>query len=351
MNIIKRYVVWIVVAVFLAAMIGYSVTYTVRFTESAVVTRFGRAVVGENDSNPMGEPGLHFKWFYPIDSVTKYDTRTRFLQARSETQQTADDFQVVIEGYATYRVSDPLKFYRSFSANSARAIDHFREAEATLLSRLRSGLGQTSRFRMAELFDPTVGGSKLGELEASVLAQMNGGDVENQRGSSGPLSDYGIEVTMVGIDRVVLPEVTTQAVMDRMSQERIKLATKYTSEGAALAETIRSSAEADAARIRAFAESRAKEIIAQGESEAAQYLAMQDTHPELAVFLQQLEMMREVYARKVTLVLSTDTFGLQYFNPASAAFLRRGEFVPAAGAGDAAANAEVSSAEQEERQP
>ena len=36
MNIIKRYIVWIVVAIFVTAMIGYSITYTVRFTESAV---------------------------------------------------------------------------------------------------------------------------------------------------------------------------------------------------------------------------------------------------------------------------------------------------------------------------
>jgi len=330
-NMIKRYIVWIVVAIFLAAMIGYSVTYTVRFTESAVVTRFGKAVVGENGTNPKGEPGLHFKWFYPIDSVTKYDTRMRFFQARSETQQTADSFQIVVEGFATYRVSDPLKFYRSFSAQGSRAIDHFKAAEEMLRSRLRSNLSETSRYKMAELFDPTVGGSKLGELEASVLSLTNGGGGdETQRGSSGPLSEYGIEVTMVGVDRVVLPEVTTQEVMNRMSVNRVRLAQEYTSEGAALAQTIVASANADAQRIRAFSESRAQEIIAQGETEAAKYLAMQDSHPELAVFLQQLALMREVYARKVTLVLSTNTFGLQYFNPAVAQYLRRGEFAPQA---------------------
>lgn len=334
MNIIKRYIVWIVVALFLIAMLGYSITYTVRFTESAVVTRFGKAVVGADNSNPKGEPGLHFKWFYPIDSVTKYDTRMRFFEARSETQQTADNFQIVIGGFATYRVSDPLKFYRRFSSAGPRAVDHFGAAEDLLRSRLRSGLGETSRYRMSELFDPTVGGSKLGELEASVLAMTAGGGDEARGGTGEPLSEYGMEVVMVGIDRVVLPEGTTQEVMNRMGVNRTRLAQEYTSEGAAVSQTIRASAEADAQRIRAFAQSRAKEIIAQGEQEAAVYLGEQDTYPELAVFLQNLELMREVLARKVTLVLSTSDFGMQYFNPGVAQLLRRGEFPPSAAPAD-----------------
>jgi modulator of FtsH protease HflC len=326
-NMIKRYIVWFVVLIFIGAMLAYTMTYTVRFTESAVVTRFGKAVVEKDGSNPKGRPGAHFKWFYPVDSVTKYDTRMRFLQARSETQQTADNFQIVIEGFATYRVSDPLSFYRRFSSAGPRAIDHFREAEGLLRSRLRSALGETSKYRMEELFDPTVGGSKLGQLESTVLELMAGGvgrDGGTRAGEA--LADYGIEVTMVGIDRVVLPELTTKSVMDRMEGNRSRLASKYTAEGAALAQTIRASANASAERIRAFAQSRAKEIIAQGEQEAAQYLAQQNTHPELAIFLQNLELMRDALARKVTLVLSTDTFGMQLFNPGVADELGRGEF-------------------------
>ncbi len=326
MNMIKRYIVWFVVLIFVASLLAYTMTYTVRFTESAVVTRFGKALVEEDGSNPKGEPGAHLKWFYPVDSVTKYDTRMRFLQARSETQQTADNFQIVIEGFATYRVSDPLSFYRRFSSAGPRAIDHFREAEGLLRSRLRSALGETSKYRMDELFDPTVGGSKLGQLEDTVLQLMSGGIGDEGSVRAGEsLADYGIEVTMVGIDRLVLPELTTKSVMDRMEGNRNRLASEYTSEGAAIAQTIKASAEADAERIRAFAQSRAKEIIAQGEQEAAIYLAEQQEHPELAIYLQNLELMRDALARKVTLVLSTDTFGMQLFNPGVAEKLSRGE--------------------------
>ena len=97
--------------VFILMLIAFSATYTVRFTEIGVKTTFGSA----NESSIVNEPGLHFKAPYPFQSVTKYDKRIRLVQTRSETVQTADDFQIIVESYLFYRVSDPLKFFRSFS--------------------------------------------------------------------------------------------------------------------------------------------------------------------------------------------------------------------------------------------
>ncbi len=314
----KKLILWAVAALFIAAVLSFAVTYSVRFTESAVVTTFGKASEASNRS----EPGLHFKWPYPIQSVTKYDTRERFIQARSETQQTADNFQIVVEGFATYRVSDPLAFYRRFSsaAGGNRPIDHFREAENLLRSRLRAALGETSKFRMGELFVDQAGASRLPELEAMILSQMSG---QSESGES--LAAYGLSVTMVGIDRIVLPEATTQAVMDKMAANRLRLAGQYTAEGQAVATTIRSKANADAQRIRAFAQSRAKEIIARGEQEAAQFLREQNDYPELAVFIQNIEMMRNVLAKKLTLVLSSSDFGINLFSPDALRDLEEGE--------------------------
>jgi len=313
----KRFVLWTVAGLFVLALLAFASSYSVRFTEAAVVTTFGKA---SGEGSNRSEPGLHFKWPYPIQSVTKYDTRVRLLQARSETQQTADDFQLIVEGFATYRVSDPLAFYRRFSNAGSRPIDHFRAAEVMLSSRLRAALGETSKYRMDDLFVERVGGSRLPELEQDVLRLMSG---ESDAGES--LDAYGIEVTLVGIDRIVLPEQTTETVMNRMAANRDRLASQYTSEGQAIARTIQASAQADAQRIRAFAESRAKEIIARGEQEAAQFLRQQQTHPELAVFIQNLEMMRDVLAKRVTLVLSVKDFGLNLFSPAALRDIGEGE--------------------------
>ncbi|MCL4220603.1 MAG: hypothetical protein KJZ65_04460 [Phycisphaerales bacterium] len=314
----KKLVLWAIAALFIAAVLSFAVTYSVRFTEAAVVTTFGKA----SETSDRSDPGLHFKLPYPIQSVTKYDTRERYIQARSETQQTADNFQIVVEGFATYRVSDPLAFYRRFSsaAGGNRPIDHFREAEELLRSRLRAALGETSKFRMSDLFVERVGGSKLPELERLILAQMSG---QSESGES--LSAYGLSVTTVGVDRIVLPEATTQAVMDKMAANRVRLAGQYTAEGTARATTIKAAADADAQRIRAFAQSRAKEIIARGEQEAAKFLAEQDEFPELAVFIQNIELMRSVLAKKLTLVLSSRDFGMKLFSPDALRDLEQGK--------------------------
>ena len=63
------------VLLLIGALMSYMVLYTVRFTEAAVETRFGKA----GPDAVKREPGLYFKLPYPIDSVTSYDVRTRFL--------------------------------------------------------------------------------------------------------------------------------------------------------------------------------------------------------------------------------------------------------------------------------
>lgn len=303
---------------FVGAIIAFAFSYTVRFTESAVVTTFGRA--GENAV--ITEPGLKFKWPYPIQSVTKYDTRMRVLQTRSQTQVTAEDSQVIVEAFATWRVSNPLVFFQRFSGSGSQAEDHFRQAEDILRTTLRSAMGEISKYRLDQLFSDVPGESKFGELEERVFAEvLTGTGVDSEHG----LSDYGIEVAMVGINRVVLPENTTSKVIDRMGSVRNNIAGSLESQGDARANAIRARADADADKIRAFAQRRADEIRAKGELEAAEYLAQQRENEELAIFLQQTEMMRNAMAKRFTLVLSASDFGLGLFSPSAMQGLNAGE--------------------------
>ena len=51
----------------------------------------------------------------------------------------------------TYRISEPLKFFQTFSSAGDRAKDHYRKAEDDVLrDLLRSALGETSRYRLDE---------------------------------------------------------------------------------------------------------------------------------------------------------------------------------------------------------
>ncbi len=312
----------VIVILFLAAIAAFTFSYTVRFTEAAVVTTFGRAGEGAIQM----EPGLKFKWPYPIQSVTKYDRRLRLLQTRSATQQTADDSQIVVEAFATWRVSDPLKFFQRFSNAGQRAVDHFRQAEDILRTTLTSALGETSKFSMEELFSPTPGSSQLADLEQRVMDALTLGP-EGVRS----LDEYGIEVTMVGINRVVLPEQTTTKVIERMGANRDRLKQELESQGTARATAIRAQAEADARKIREFAQRRAAEIRARGEFEAQEFLAQQNTNADLAVFLQNIELMKNAMAKRFTLVLSASDYGLGLFTPDALANTPPGQIPPTQG--------------------
>ncbi|HHN79153.1 MAG TPA: hypothetical protein ENK11_10855, partial [Phycisphaerales bacterium] len=273
----------------------------------------------------VSTPGLKFKWPYPIQSVTKYDTQVRVLQTQSQTQQTADDAQIIVEAFAAWRVSDPLAFFQRFSNAGGRAEDHFAQAEDILRTSLRSALGETSKYRLDELFNADLSENKLGELEGRIHDLLtHGGNKGDQQ--QGGLSEYGIEVALVGINRVLLPEDTTKEVIKRMGANRDRLAQELESQGAARATAIRAKAEADARKIRAFAERRAAEIRAKGEAEASVYLKQQSSNPELAVFLQNVEMMRKAMAKRFTLVLSASDFGMGLFSPSALEGLAPGEF-------------------------
>ena len=302
----QRLMMIVLAAVIALAFIAYMLTYTVRFTEAAVVTTFGKV----SASGVVTEPGVKFKWPAPIQSVTIYDTRLREMSSRSETQQTADDRQIVVEMFLAWKVKDPLKFNQRFGRSGATG-EHYNQAEKVLSDLLRSSMAEVSKFNLSDLFSPKAGDSKLGALEQDIAARLK------QGGSGGENVDqYGIEVAFVGVNRVVLPESTTSQVFERMKQTMITKASKASSEGQAAAAQITSQANNDAERIRAFAMLRAAQITNQGDIEAAKFLSAQSVDPELASFLKEAEFVRNGFGKKVTLIVDTASFGFNFMNPA-----------------------------------
>lgn len=313
----RKTFLYLIALVIVAGFLLYMTTYTVRFTDAAVVSTFGRV----SETGVVREPGMKFKWPAPIQSVTLYDTRARFMSTQSETQQTADDRQIVVESFLTWRVSDPLTFNMRFNRSGSAASDHYRSAEKLLADLLRSAMSEVSKYRLGELFTPKLGDSKLPALEQDVMARMKRGSTAPGGGGGADAAEsveaYGVEVMMVGIKKVVLPEATTNQVFERMRTTMQTLASRAESEGKAIATQIVSAAESDAKRIRAFAQLKADTIKNQGDLEAEKWLRAQAEDPELAEFLKKIEFVREGFGKKVMLVLPTSTFGIDLFDPAS----------------------------------
>lgn len=316
----KRPIPILLTVVFVLAMLSYSMTYTVRFTEAAVVTTFGEA----SAESTITEPGMRFKAPYPIQSVTKYDTRMRLLQTRAEAQQTSDDKQIVVEAFLTWKVSDPLRFYERFSNAGNRPEDHYDAAESTLRSLLSGAMSETGKYSLSDLFNAD-GNSKLPELEGRILDSLR----QPQGGGVG-VADYGIDPSSVGIYRVRLAQETTQAVNEAIAANRDRLAKEIEAQGSADAQAIRAKAQADRDRILAFANRRAKEIEAEGDTAAAVFQKRMGEYPELAVFLKNLDLIRSSLSDRTTVILSTDSPGLRLLDPQQVGVLTPGE-IPSSG--------------------
>ena len=297
----------IIAAIIVIGFLFFMMTYTVRFTDVAVVTTFGRA--GENAR--VETPGLKFKWPAPIQSTTVYDDRVRLLKTRDETQQTADQRQIVVGAFLTWKISDPLKFYTNFRGDAGPDPEqHYEAAEDKLEPIFRSAMSQVSQYRMSDLF-AMGSASKIADLERDILSRLQTTDVDAQS----DLDDFGIEVILVGVSSIEFPQSATTQVFERMKAEREKLAAEAESEGSARAQTIRSNAEADAERIMSFVSALAGEILARGETEAARWLAVMNEDPELAAFLERIDLMRRGFGKRVTLIFDTRMMGFELFDP------------------------------------
>lgn len=302
MNKAFRYgLIALVVLVFGAAM----ATYTVRFNETAVVSTFGDA----DEKSVKTEAGLRFLLPF-VQKVTKYDKRARYVESNPETQQTSDSRQLIVAAGLTWRVSDPLKFYRSTSGRGSTAAEHYAFAEDLLKSRVRTAMSELSQFRLEQLLSSSAQGSQLATLEDRMLKSLR----ESAAGGES-LAGYGIEPVSIGIVSLALPQDTTRKIFDGMNTSRQRLANELVNQGKSRAATIRSTAEADATKIRKFAERLAEELRRQGDIEAAEFLKQTVDAPELAMFLGQMDFIRSSFGRSTTLVLPTSMPGLEWLRP------------------------------------
>ncbi len=327
----RRALTYFLTAIFLLALLAFTVTYTVRFTDAGVVTTFGKA----DQSDVRKEAGLYFKLPYPIQSVTIYDTRVRVLQNKFEQLATADNRQVAVETFCLWRVDDPLRFFQRFSNAGVRAEEHYRKAEDALRQNLRTAAALVSQYRMDELFSAGSSGSKLPELQAKMLNVLRG--TADQSGLQ--LADYGIAAEDLGLMRVVLTEEVTKAVIERMKTSRELIVKSTESQGQATAASIRSTADSDANRIKQFADRLAQNIRSQGEREAVQFLAQMKSNPELAVFQSNMDFIRDVYAKRMTMVVSGSMPGVWMLFPNAMDSMAQGKIPPLTRPADAKAAA------------
>lgn len=266
-------------------LVLYWVSYQVRFNETAVRIRFGKA------EEVIEKPGFGWKLPWPIESVKAYDRRLRVLDT-PETELKTQDGQILIVGlFGLWRIQDPMTYHIRVPSEA--------EAEDKIRARLNEARNTViGRHNMTELFnlDAAVVTAARDTIEAEIAAAA----------SPGLLTDYGIKLEEVRIRRNTVPEEATQQIQAAMSAERAALAARYTEEGKSTAETIKSRAKAAREQILQFADRRAKEIESAGVRASERIFSqIESGDTDFFIWLRQLEAIQAALKNKTTIFLDS----------------------------------------------
>ncbi|MEM8873846.1 MAG: protease modulator HflC [Planctomycetota bacterium] len=282
----------IIATAILLVLLATMVTFRVPYNEAVIVTTFGSAEGEAGVRNGGTDAGLHFKAPWPIQNIARrYDTRLQVLETRFDQLTTADRQAVGVGANVYWKISDPLAFYNTLS--------NIPSADRQIRARLRAALAIVGSYRFNQLVNDNPDLLRREEIEQEMLAQMNA-----------ELSDEGIELVSVGIGRVVLGTTVTEAVFERMREEREADAVAARSEGDAQAGNIRAKAQSQADLIRDLANTRAAEIKAEGDAAAGALFPRFAANEEFAIFLQQVDMLPEMITENSTLILGPNNFSL-----------------------------------------
>jgi len=277
----KHYLTLVTGIVIALIFLFYMFSFTVPYGQVAVLTFFGKP------AKPITQPGLYFK-IPLVHKVHKYDARPQVSEDVPEETTTKDKMDIIVEAYIIWNINDPLKFLKTLGT--------LEEAESNLRDIVRTKKTAVfGRHQLNELVSVNPEELKYDEIENEMLQQLKKSEISN----------WGIDVSYVGIKRLALPEKITEKVFARMKAERKRLEDDLLSQGQSEAEKITALAGEEEQLILAAAESAAKQIRAEGVREAAEYYKVFQANPQLANFLKRIEALKELLKEGSTVIIDT----------------------------------------------
>ncbi len=295
----------IVLALTLLVLAGlFSAVYELRESEQAIITQLGRPL-----EQPVLEPGLHFKLPF-IQKVHVFDKR--FLEWDGESNQlpTGDKRFIWVDTYARWRITDPLLFFQRLrdERGAQTRLDDILDGET------RNAIANHDLLEVVRTSNRTpLVDDSLPETEASTLEPIEDGREairqEILEAAQTRTSDLGIEILDVQLKRINYIDSVRDEVYDRMVSERLRIATRYRSEGDGEASRIVGEMERDLKEIQSQAYRRAQEIRGAADAEAtAIYASAYDQSADsrdFYEFLKTLETFEQTVDRDTSLLLST----------------------------------------------
>ncbi len=269
----------LIAIIVLLFILGVSPIFVVDITQTAIVVQLGKPV------RNVTEPGLKLKVPF-IQDVTYFDKRLLDYDSSAQDVITQDKKTLLIDNFAKWRITDPLKVYQAFQTQRG-ALQRLHDI---IYSELRVELG---RHDLSEIVSKT---------RSDIMR------VVTQR-SNEKASVYGIEIQDVRIKRADLPEQNEKAVFARMQAERERQAKQYRAEGAEEAQKIRSEAEKDREIILAEAYKTSEELRGEGDAKAFKiYANAYSQDPRFFEFTRSMEAYKKTFrGNNSTVVMSPDS--------------------------------------------
>lgn len=282
----KRSVLGGILILIVLGLIGlYMSLFTVYQTQQALVLRFGEP------QRVINEPGLH--WKVPIaDDVVFIDNRILDLDSPVQEVIASDQKRLVVDAFARYRITNPLRFYQSVTT--------IRDADSRLSTVLNSAVRRV-------LGDATFIGvvrDDRPKLMSQITEQMNR-----------EAQSFGITVIDVRIRRADLPQANSEAIFRRMQTERQQEAAQIRAEGAEEARRVRSRADRDSIVIVAEARRDSEQVRGEGDATRSNIFAeAYNADPDFFAFYRSMQAYDQALANPDTrLLLSPSSDFFRYF--------------------------------------
>lgn len=279
----QNMIVGVIGIILLLFVLGASPVFIVDITQTAIVVQLGKPV--RNITNPGLEVKVPF-----IQEVTYFDKRLLDYDSSAQEVITQDKKTILIDNFAKWRITDPLKVYQAFQTQRGA----LRRLDDIIYSELRVEVG---RHDLSDIVSKT---------RSEVMA------VVTQRANE-KAAAYGIEIQDVRIKRADLPEQNEKAVFARMQAERERQAKQYRAEGAEEAQKIRSEAEKDREILLAEAYKTSEELRGEGDAKAFKiYASAYRQDARFFEFTRSMEAYKKSFQGNSTIIMSPDSEFFKY---------------------------------------
>jgi len=273
----------------------YSTFFIVKETHQAIVLQFG------SPKKIYKDAGLHYKIPF-IQNVQLIDRRVLEIDAPPEEIIASDQKRVIIDAFAKYIITDPLKF--AISVGNERVANS--RLGTIINARIRGVVGK----------DP---------LESLLSSNRNKIMTQITQQVADEADDFGMKVIDVRIKRADLPVANSEAIFKRMQTERSREAKEFRAEGAELAQEIKAKADKDVAVI--LAEARKKSQILRGEGDGQRNKIFADAFgrdPEFFSFYRAMQSYeKSLQSGQTSLVLSPDSDFFKFFGESGLKAIKR----------------------------